>query len=261
LNIAGRLPEPGGGESVKDLIFLHGGTHGSWCWAPLMAELERTPTLFSRMIALDMPGAGTKRGRDTSEVTIAAIARELNEELRAAHIRHAVLIGHSIAGLVLPMMAAEDPSLFSDLIYVQTIAPKEGQTNGDLMGTGLHGEDPERVGYPLDPARTPRDQFHKALFGVDFSAEQLRWLLSETAKDATPMALINEPVTRKGYDPARFRTAYVVAKRDPILPPAWQRLFAERLGCARIVEIDTPHEAFISHPKLLADTLRALVAD
>jgi pimeloyl-ACP methyl ester carboxylesterase len=244
---------------VKDLVFLHGGGHGSWCWDPLLAQLRKEPGHFGRLVALDVPGAGRKRGQDASRETISSIARALDDELRAAGIRDAALIGHSIAGVLMPVMAAEDPSLFSELVFLQTSAPREGQTILDQMGTGLHGQDPDRVGYPVDLSKVSGPDLFTALFGVDLDPEQLRWLLAETAKDATPGALANEPVSRTGYDSTRFRTVYVLAKRDPILPPAWQRRFAERLGCARIVEIDTPHEAFISHPALLADTLRKVV--
>jgi pimeloyl-ACP methyl ester carboxylesterase len=246
---------------VKDLVFLHGGGVGSWCWTPLLAALGTTPARFSRMIALDMPGCGTKRGRHTENETLASITRALNDELRAANIHKAAFIGHSIAGVLMPMMAAADASLFSDLIYLQTSAPKEGQTIVDLMGDGLHGEDPERVGYALDFAKTPRREFYKTLFAVDFTPEQVDWAISEARQDQTPAALGIEPVTRKGYDPSLFRTAYILAKRDPLLPPVWQRRFAEQLGCARVIEIDTPHKPFISHPALLADTLRDLIAD
>ncbi|HTV95875.1 MAG TPA: alpha/beta fold hydrolase [Steroidobacteraceae bacterium] len=245
---------------MKDLVFLHGGSHGSWCWAQLLTELRKTPALFGRLITLDVPGAGTKRGQDSSGGTIGSIARSLNDELRAADVRRAVLVGHSLAGVLMPVMAAEDASLYCDLIFLQTIAPQEGQTVHDQMGLGRHGEDPERVGFPFDPATTPKAELYTALFGADLDGRQLRWLLAETAQDATPTSFSEEPITRQGYDPARFRTAYVLARRDPILPPKWQRRFAERLGCARTVEIDTPHEAFISHPALLADTLRALIA-
>src|SRR3990172_8638487 len=110
---------------------------------------------------------------------------------------------------------SEDPSLYSDLIFLQTSAPREGQSQHDQMGSGLHGQDPECVGYPFDPTEMSPPELFTALFGVDFNEEQLRWLLSEMAQDATPMALLAEPVTRKGYDPSLFRTVYVLAKRDP----------------------------------------------
>ena len=244
---------------AQDLIFMHGGNHGSWCWAALLDELRTTPSEVGRLITLDAPGAGTKRGQDASGETIASIAHSLNAELRATGVRDTVLIGHSLAGVLTPVMAAQDPSLFADLIFLQTVAPQEGQSMHDQMGGGIRGQDPDRVGYPFDPAVKTQAELTTALFGVDFDDEQLRLLLAETAQDVTPRPFLEEPVTRQGYDPGRFRTAYVVATRDPVLPPVWQRRFAERLGCARVVEIDTPHEAFISHPRLLAETLRNLI--
>ena len=156
-------------------------------------------------------------------------------------------------------MAAEDPSLFSALIFLQAVAPLEGQSMYDQMGQGLRGDDPERVGYPFDPSEVPMPEILAALFGADLNEAQRRWLLDEISLDATPRAMLEEPVSRAGYDPALFRTAYVLAQRDPVLPPAWQRRFAERLGCAQIVEIDTPHEAFISHPGVLARALSGLL--
>jgi len=40
------------------------------------------------------------------------------------------------------------------------------------------------------------------------------------------------------------------------LPPNWQRRFAEHLGCEELIEIDAPHEPFVSDAELLADVLR-----
>jgi pimeloyl-ACP methyl ester carboxylesterase len=236
---------------LGDLVLLHGGNHGSWCWSPLVAELERAPRRFSRILRLDTPGAGSKRDRQSDALTIADIARELNEELRAADVRRATFAGHSLAGVLMPVMAAEDPGLFHDLIFLQTSAPREGQNVLEQMY--------EQTGFEPASREAAAQPGFRQLFGMDLNAEQLRWLRTEIRHDHTPRALAEEPVSRRGYDPQRFRTAYVLAKRDPVLPPASQRLFAERLGCQRIIEIDTPHLPFISHPKLTAETLLSLV--
>jgi pimeloyl-ACP methyl ester carboxylesterase len=240
----------------RTLIFLHGGNHGSWCWAPLLAALaSRTD---ARTVLLDMPGCGTKRGRSAAGMTLADIVTELNGELRAAGVSGGVLIGHSIAGALMPMLIAEDPALYASAVFLATCAPLEGQTVAAMMGGGRHGSDPEAIGFPLDPATAaPTDQL-KAMFCDDMGEDVIEWLLSEIALDTTPEALMTQPISRVGYA-GLVPATYILTLRDGILPVVWQRRFAERLGCGRVVEIDTPHEPFISHPTHLADTLSALI--
>ncbi|WP_296254498.1 MULTISPECIES: alpha/beta fold hydrolase [unclassified Pseudomonas] len=242
---------------MADLILLHGGNHGSWCWAPLLDELAMDKARFERIITLDMPGCGNKRGRDNSQLNLAAVAKELNDDLRNAGVTQSILLGHSIAGVLLPMMAVEDPSLYSQLIYLATSLPAEGQTIMEMLGTGLHGEDPEHVGYPIDPVTNSPEALSTAMFGQDLNETQLTWLLSEVAQDSTPPAVALEPATRTGYQ-GLVPATYILTQRDNILPPLWQRRFAERAGAERIIEIDTPHEPFVSHPVLLAEVLRGL---
>jgi pimeloyl-ACP methyl ester carboxylesterase len=188
-------------------------------------------------------------------LSLADITRELNDELRAAQVRDAVLVGHSIAGVLLPMMAVENPTLFSHLIYLTTAGPAEGQTIMQMLGTSQQGTNPDEVGWPVDLATTSPEGLSRAIFGRDLSEEQLSWLLSEVAQDKTPPATQFEPVSRCGYVELGMKATYIVTLRDDILPPAWQRRFAERLNCGDRVEIDTPHEPFVSHPQLLASTL------
>ncbi|CAG4896020.1 alpha/beta fold hydrolase [Paraburkholderia saeva] len=242
---------------MTDLILLHGGKHGSWCWEPLARVMEAQGNPFARIIALDMPGCGRKRDRDPEGLSLANIARELNGELRAAQVRDAVLVGHSIAGVLLPMMAVEDPALFSRLIYLTTSVPVEGQTITQMMGTSRQGTNPDEVGWPVDLATASLEDMSRAMFGRDLDDKQFAWLLTEVAQDKTPPATQFEPVSRSGYVELGMKATYIVTLRDDILPPAWQRRFAERLNCDNKVEIDTPHEPFVSHPQLLASTLIA----
>ncbi|MCQ4258641.1 alpha/beta fold hydrolase [Stutzerimonas stutzeri] len=239
---------------MTDLVLLHGGQHGSWCWKFFVDAIKQREALFERVICLDMPGCGTKRGRDVSTLTFGDIIKELNDELRAANVRDAVLLGHSIAGVLLPMMATEDQSLYSRLVYLATAVPAEGQSIMELLGSSLHGQNPEEVGWPLNPVTTAPVDMQKAMFGADMSDAQLTWLLGEAAADVTPPAIATQPAAREGYANA-VPSVYILTARDGILPPAWQRKFAERLGCEDLIEIDTPHEPFVTDPELLGATL------
>src|SRR5579862_112244 len=94
-------------RAVTDLVLLHGGGHGSWCWGPLLEEWKTLRFPFERTFALDTPGAGTKRGQSTDGWTITTLAQSLNDELRAARVQDATFIGHSLAGVLMPVMAAQ----------------------------------------------------------------------------------------------------------------------------------------------------------
>lgn len=84
-------------------------------------------------------------------MTLGDIVKELNDELRAANVRDAVLLGHSIAGVLLPLMVIEDQSLYSRLVYLATAVPAEGQSIIQLLGSSLRGQNSEEVGWPLNP--------------------------------------------------------------------------------------------------------------
>lgn len=243
---------------MTDLVLLHGGQHGSWCWEPLLGVLNQQPTCFRRVITLDMPGCGTKRGRDIASMRLGDVVAELNQDLRDIGVSQAVLLGHSIAGTLLPMMAVADPALYAQLLYLACALPDEGQSIIELLGTTLHGESPDHVGWPLNPATATPQELAIAMFGQDLSAESLGWLLREVRLDATPPCVSTEPVSRSGYS-GLVRAAYIITQRDNILPAAWQRRFAQRAEASQLIEIDTPHEPFVSHPELLARVIQDLV--
>ncbi|MGF0237400.1 alpha/beta fold hydrolase [Rhodococcus sp. IEGM1300] len=242
---------------MTDLVLLHGGSHGSWCWGPLVEALSLQPECFGRVITLDMPGCGKKRGRDVASLRLDDVVNELTQELQALEVNQAVLLGHSIAGAILPMMALSAPRLYSHLVYLACALPDEGQSILQLLGNSLHGENPEQVGWPLDPVQATPQAMAVAMFGQDLSEQTLAWLLNEASQDTTPPCLAVDAISRAGYT-TTIPVSYIITQRDNILPVDWQRRFAQRAGASKVIEIDTAHEPFISHTQLLAEVVRGL---
>jgi pimeloyl-ACP methyl ester carboxylesterase len=242
---------------MTDLVLLHGGNHGSWCWGLFVEVLNQHPGGFERVITLDMPGCGKKRRRDVASLRLDDVVQELNDDLHALDVNQAVLLGHSIAGAVLPMMVLAAPQLYSRLVYLACALPDEGQSILELLGTTLHGESPEHVGWPLDPAQATPQALAVAMFGQDLSEQTLGWLLSEVSQDMTPLCVATDSISRAGYA-GTIPASYIITLRDNILPVDWQRRFAQRASADVVIEIDTAHEPFVSHPQLLADVVRGL---
>jgi pimeloyl-ACP methyl ester carboxylesterase len=238
-------------------VFLHGGQHGSWCWSRLLAQLS--PQERARAVLLDVPGCGSKRERRAETPTLEEVAIELNTQVQAAALGPAILVGHSMAGSLLPSMAALEPQLYQHLVYLSACLPRRGESVLTTMGQSVAGVDPSVVGWPLDPATTAPADLMAAMFGPSLDAHTLQALLHEVAQDQWPMSLAGAPVPLEGRDVA-VPSSYVVTLQDPILPVAWQGRFAERAHARALYTLDAPHETFLSHPAELAAVLQRIAA-
>lgn len=243
-----------------DITLLHGGGQGGWIWDETVAALHALPgAAQQRVLALDVPGCGAKRGRDTTALTVDAIADELLADIRAAGFRQVLLAGHSLAGTLLPRMAERAPELIARLVFVSCLAPPAGRTIGQVIGQGLHGARPDEVGWPLDPATTPKAELYRAMFCNDMDAATADAFLARLFRDRWPDAVMTATDWRYAHL-AGMRVAFVICERDGILPAPWQELFAARVHADRVPRIDAGHQVMNTQPAALAALLLAEAA-
>jgi pimeloyl-ACP methyl ester carboxylesterase len=233
-------------------IFLHGGVQGSWVWAPTLEALTlQAPE--SRWLLLDIPGCGTKRGRDTDRITFDAIVEELVGDVEAAGISGAVLVGHSQAGSVLPRMAELAPERFRDLVYLSCIAPDPGQT----VLVGSAGQ--EVADLPEEKRALPIERL-RTMFCNDMGDEQAASFMASLGQDNWPRSAYGATDWR--YDHlAGMPSTYILCMRDETLRPDLQRQFAQRLHADRLSYIDAGHQAMTTRPHALAEMLLLESAD
>ena len=234
-----------------DFVFLHGGAQGGWVWEETIAALDRQ-TGFGRALVLDVPGCGSKRGRDTGELGPDEVAAELIAEIEAAGFGDAVLVGHSQAGTLAPRLLERAPQLFRRAVYVSAIAPLPGQTVLNHK-QGLPGAD-AAASWSETPPSDPRALF-RALFCNDMSEAEAGAFLDKLGADAWPAPMYAASDWRYGHL-AAVRASYVVCLQDAVLPVAWQEIFAERLKVERLIRIDSGHQAMNTRPHALAEILR-----
>ena len=83
---------------MTDFGLVHGAYHGAWCWERLTPELER---LGHRVFTVDLPAEDPEAGAaEYAAVAVTAFA-DADEDL--------VLVGHSLGGLTIPLIAASRP--------------------------------------------------------------------------------------------------------------------------------------------------------
>jgi pimeloyl-ACP methyl ester carboxylesterase len=238
---------------MSDFVFLHGGGQGGWVWDETIAALQAQSGGAARCLALDAPGCGTKRGRDTADIAFADITSELVEDIEAAAMQDVVLVGHSQAGMHMPAMFALKPDLFSRLIFVSCIAPDPGLTTIEMTGTRIHGGQ-----HPFSDQSLPVRERYRLMFCNDMVSDQAELFLDKLGPDGWPRSCYAETDWR--YDHlANVPVSYVLCLSDSILPFEWQDRFAVRMHARSTPRIDAGHQAMNTRPHALAEILRAEV--
>jgi pimeloyl-ACP methyl ester carboxylesterase len=220
---------------VSTFGLVHGGGFGAWCWERLIPELEaRGHEAATVDLTPEDQAAGATRCAELVLQGFAAI-----EEL--------VLVGHSVAGLITPLVAAQRP--LERLVFLHALLPRPGESVVDQLGV-----EPEMFNPEMFAASAP--------FWED-EAVAMRFLLHdcppEIARDAFRRLRPEPGVLGKEASPLRawpeVPSAYVVCADDRTATPAWARRAArERLGVEPIA-IPGGHCPFLSRPGHLAEAL------
>ena len=108
-------------------ILVHGGFFGAWIWLPLMDRLKAAGHAVE---AFDLPGMGNDH-TSASEVSLDSYAGRVCEVL-ATSSEPAIVVGHSMGGIVATQAAAHCSARIGALVYVAAFLPKDGQSLFDL---------------------------------------------------------------------------------------------------------------------------------
>jgi pimeloyl-ACP methyl ester carboxylesterase len=243
-------------QARANYVFLHGGGQAGWVWDETIQALDQqTGGRFGRAFALDAPGCGKKRERNTAALDVDDVVTELLADISGSGLKDIILVGHSQAGTILPRLVEKRPDLFRRLVYVSCIAPLPGQSIMQQMGSGAHGARNDEVGWPFDPATVDPSQRFRLMFCKDMNDTETSGFLAKLGKDTWPAQTM--AATDWRYDAlGRIPSTYVVCLRDGILPVLWQEKFAARLKAERRISIDAGHQVMNTRPQALAEAIR-----
>jgi pimeloyl-ACP methyl ester carboxylesterase len=227
-----------------DIALVHGAYHGAWCWDLLRPELEQ---LGHRVIAVDLPISDPAAGAVEYARVVAEAIDPTVEPL---------LVGHSMGGLVIPLVAAIRP--VRRLVFLAAFLPSPGRSANE-----------QRETEPIDPLVPPvtaewTDQGNGVwmigpntateLFFHDAPADVARWATDHLRPQA--YTALNEITPLASWPDVDSRS--IVCRDDRAINPDWVRQAArERLGTAAI-ELDGSHSPFLTRPAELARVLDSL---
>jgi len=223
------------------IVLVHGAFGGAWCWERVTGPLERAG---HGVETLDLPGAGDDQ-TPVEGVTLEACAARVCEVLDRGG--PAVLVGHSMGGVVITQAAALRPHLVSSLVFVSAFMPRDGQSLLDLTrlpeGTGdMIQANVEITGDPA-VARLP-DEVSKVAIYNRCSPDDAAWAVALRRPQA--VAPYATPVTIDDDVLAAIPRSYVVTTEDNSLMPALQRRMIAEHPCRAVVELDADHAPYLS---------------
>jgi pimeloyl-ACP methyl ester carboxylesterase len=238
------------GAMSSEFLLVHGMSHGGWVWDGLRARLERAG---HRVVAPDLPGHG-RRAHERGRASVAAYARAAADAAIQAGLSRAVVVGHSMGGVVIPAVAELIPARVRHLVFVAAVVLPDG---GSLLATHLtpaagavlRGLARAGGGAVQYPASMEWSRWYGDLPPGDGRVTETLARLT-----AQPLRPWTERVAMRGFHALRVPCTYVRCLRDAAVPPPRAGAYAARLG-VRPVDLDCAHSPMLSAPDALARIL------
>jgi len=235
----------------REFVLVHGAMHGAWCWEDVAARLTDKG---HRVVVPELPG----HGRRAAEVRLAgaqAYGRAVADAMAAAGVSRAVLVGHSMGGLVIAKAAELVPERIAHLVFLAAVVPAHGSSIAETNMTA-----PARAALRAHVIGRGDGTFHH-------SAETAwaRWMgdlprtdprVSRALARLTPQAArpFFERVDLHRFDALAIPRTYIRCLRDMAVVPARAAATAARLGVVP-VDLDSAHNPMLSQPDALVRLL------
>jgi pimeloyl-ACP methyl ester carboxylesterase len=228
---------------MTTFVLVHGGWHGAWAWESTAAELTARG---HEAVAVELPAEDPTAGA-------AAYAAAVGAAVDAAGREEVVLVGHSLAGLTLPLVAAARPEV-RHVVYLAAMLPDPGRSVDEQAAAGdrqtRRGLGRHLVRHPdgsssWDPAAARRVLYPDSPAEVAArAAARLRRQHWRVTAERTPLeAWPDVPST------------YLLCTEDQVIDGDWaRRAVPTRLG-VEPVPLPGDHSPFLARPAELADLL------
>lgn len=233
-----------------EIVLVHGGLHGGWCWEQVVPFLEEAGFAVS---APDLPGMGDDK-TPLGEVTLASTA-----DFLAGHVRmreQVLLVGHSMAGPVISACAERVPENILGLVYLAANLVPSGMSMRDAAGAHLDGV---MTGVNVSPDGVSSTYEAETALRMFYNTTD-RGVAQAAIARLTPQPL--EPVVASLHlTDARYGSvprAYIECLQDNAIPIAFQRQMQHALPCDPVVTMDCDHSPFLCQPHELATHLAGI---
>ena len=238
---------------MATFVLVHGAWHGAWCWfkvIPLLEERGHT------VVAVDLPSHGTDR-TPTRDVSLELYTEYVCRVLDACR-EPAILVGHSMGGIVISRAAELRPAKIGTLVYVAAFLLPNGATILEATSTGANAR--AMTGVVLNDdgsAASVQAQSIRHTFYAD--CEDSDVALARTLLVPQALAVSVTPLSTTDENWGRVPRFYIECTHDNAIPIEAQRAMVSQLPCQRVITMETSHSPFFAAPGELSAHLLQLL--
>ena len=236
-------------KSNQTFVLVHGAWMAPYAWENVTKVLKKSG---AKVVVVELPGHGGDNtppqslSLDVYKNKVADAVNSINGKV--------ILVGHSLAGMIISAVAESYPDKIEKLIYVGAYLPANGQSLLAIASTDAKS----LLGPSLIPSadKLTLDVKHENIINI-FCADSSPANQALVMKNYRPEPAIpfTNPITLTEGNFGKVNKAYVHTLQDHVISPDVQNQMVSAAGVKEVYSLDSSHTPFLSMPDKLANLL------
>jgi pimeloyl-ACP methyl ester carboxylesterase len=257
----GKISRAAAQERHANFVLVHGAYAGGWAWRkviPLLASAGHA------VYATTATGMGDRVHLADPAINLDTYITDVVNVLEYEDLSDVTLVGHSFGGFIISGVAERVPERLAQLVYLDAIVPKDGQTNYQFWGFNEEGIGFEyqmgvEAGWPgFEVVYAGVEEFIRAMVADPADAD---WYISKMtpqplAVSAQPNQLGNPAAAALPHVFVDFPEGKGSPEEDPLARVAEQ---VQTDPAWTYIEVAGNHMALVNNPRETAEALLSLV--
>lgn len=234
---------------MATFILVHGAWHGAWCWECVIPLLQASN---HQVFAPDLPGHGADK-TPLMKITLKSYL-ECIQHLVESATEEVILVGHSMAGIIISQVAENKAEKIKKLIYIAAFLPQNGgslfslaQQQGPTPFSTLMRAEPHENAFYFPSEHVKAFAYHQC--DEERVAQVKQRLCVEPLIPLATTVKLNEAFEQ-------IPKLYIECEADQAVSLDLQRKMHQTTPC-QVVSLPTDHSPFYSAPHALTDLLLA----
>lgn len=238
-----------GNPNQQTYVLVHGAWQAPYVWDGVRSNLE---SAGHTVIVVELPG----HGKDSTAAHLLSMDAYRDKVINAiSNVNgQAILVGHSMGGMVISHVAEKVPSKISQLVYIGAFLPQSGQALVDIANS-----DPDsKLGPALVESAdrltldVKRESLTNLFVNDGTEADKQKVVANYRAEPAIPFT---NKVTLTKANFGSVGKVYIKTLQDNVISPAMQDRMITAASISLVLPVNTGHSPFLSQPKKVSDLL------